>query len=246
MTRWILPPVACLAVVAAVSSASRPAAAVACPSSPANRLTITPDSTQLITVVPARRTSTQAPLRLWTKAGGGCWIPAGGPWRAWLGRNGVSARHREGDGTTPSGTFGFQRTMYGAATNPGVRYAYHRTVCGDWWVEDPRSRFYNRFRHVRCGAEPLFGSGEELSRSPTAYRYLAVVDYNTHPVVPGRGSGIFLHASIGRPTSGCVSLPVGRLVTTLRWLRPAGHPRIAIGTSADLGSSAAFGSVAPS
>jgi L,D-peptidoglycan transpeptidase YkuD (ErfK/YbiS/YcfS/YnhG family) len=51
--------------------------------------------------------------------------------------------------------------------------------------------------------------------------------------VPGRGSGIFLHASTGRPTLGCVSLPLPRLITTLRWLRPSAA-RIAIGTAADL------------
>jgi L,D-peptidoglycan transpeptidase YkuD (ErfK/YbiS/YcfS/YnhG family) len=35
--------------------------------------------------------------------------------------------------------------MYGVAPNPGVRYRYHRIVCGDWWVEDARSPHYNRF-----------------------------------------------------------------------------------------------------
>src|SRR5439155_22074452 len=150
------------------------------------------------------------------------------------GRGAVSDRHRDGDRTAPAGSFGFERTMYGVAPDPGVRYAYHRVVCGDWWVEDSSSAFYNRFRHIRCGAHPPFRSGEELSRSPTAYRYLAVIGYNTDPVVPGRGSGIFLHVSIGRPTAGCVSLPVRRLVTVLRWLRPVGHPRIVIGTSAEI------------
>jgi L,D-peptidoglycan transpeptidase YkuD (ErfK/YbiS/YcfS/YnhG family) len=45
--------------------------------------------------------------------------------------------------------------------------------------------------------------------------------------VPGRGSAIFLHVAAGS-TAGCVSLPEGRLVRLLRWLRPAAHPRIAI------------------
>jgi hypothetical protein len=31
-----------------------------------------------------------------------------------------------------------------------------------------------------------------------------------------------------------VSLPLPQLVRTLRWLRPAAHPLIAIGTAADL------------
>jgi L,D-peptidoglycan transpeptidase YkuD (ErfK/YbiS/YcfS/YnhG family) len=125
--------------------------------------------------------------------------------------------------------------MYGLAANPGVHYAYRRIVCGDWWVEDSRSPFYNQFRHVRCGAKPPFRvTSEDLSGSPTAYRHLAVIGYNADPVVPGRGSGIFLHASTGRPTLGCVTLPLPELVRTLRWLRPASAPLIAIGTRSSL------------
>jgi L,D-peptidoglycan transpeptidase YkuD (ErfK/YbiS/YcfS/YnhG family) len=63
-----------------------------------------------------------------------------------------------------------------------------------------------------------------------------VIDYNTNPIVPGKGSGIFLHASTGRPTLGCVSLPLARLITVLRWLRPASAPLIAIGTLAEIRS----------
>ena len=60
-------------------------------------------------------------------------------------------------------------------------------------------------------------TSEDLSRSPTAYHHLAVIAYNTKLIVPGRGSGIFLHASTGRPTLGCVSLPLPQLLTMLRW-----------------------------
>jgi L,D-peptidoglycan transpeptidase YkuD (ErfK/YbiS/YcfS/YnhG family) len=66
-------------------------------------------------------------------------------------------------------------------------------------------------------------------------RHLAVIDYNAHPVVAGRGSGIFLHVSAsGGPTLGCVSLPYSELVATLRWLRPPAKPLIAIGTAAKI------------
>jgi L,D-peptidoglycan transpeptidase YkuD (ErfK/YbiS/YcfS/YnhG family) len=88
---------------------------------------------------------------------------------------------------------------------------------------------------VRCGSKPTFRTtSEDMSRSPTAYRHLAVIAYNTNPVVSGRGSGIFLHVSTGRPTLGCVSLPLPQLLRTLRWLRPGANPLIAIGTAADL------------
>jgi L,D-peptidoglycan transpeptidase YkuD (ErfK/YbiS/YcfS/YnhG family) len=223
---------ACLAfALAAPAAGSRPTAG--CPASLPNRLSSTGEATQLITVVAEHRTSTRGSLRLWRKADG-CWRPVAGPWSAWLGGRGVSADRREGDRTTPVGSFGIGRTMYGVAPNPGVRYRYRRIVCGDWWVEDPRSPYYNQFRHVRCGSKPPFAVvSDDLSRSPTAYRHFAFIRFNAGPVVPGRGSGIFLHASTGRPTLGCISLPLAQLVTTLRWLRPASAPRIAIGTPAD-------------
>jgi L,D-peptidoglycan transpeptidase YkuD (ErfK/YbiS/YcfS/YnhG family) len=144
-----------------------------------------------------------------------------GPWRARVGRNGLSAHHREGDGTTPTGTFGIGPVIYGIDPDPGVRLRYHRLACGDWWDEDPRSRTYNTFRHVACGTSPPFGGGSEaLWRISPAYRAFAVIDYNAHPVVPGRGSAIFLHVDTGRATNGCVSLPRSELRSLLVRLRP--------------------------
>jgi L,D-peptidoglycan transpeptidase YkuD (ErfK/YbiS/YcfS/YnhG family) len=63
-----------------------------------------------------------------------------------------------------------------------------------------------------------------------AYPHLAVIEFNMRPVVPGRGSGIFLHAQTGGPTNGCVSLRRADLVRVLRWLRPQASPHIAIDT----------------
>lgn len=226
-----------LVLLAAAPAGARHVQDAECPATVANGLASAGSSTQLITVVASSATSIRGTVRLW-KRSDGCWAPISGSWTAWLGRRGVSAAKREGDHTTPAGVFGIGGTMYGIAPNPGVRYAYRRIVCGDWWVEDSRSPFYNRFRHVDCGANPPFRvTSEDLSRSPTAYRHFAFIRYNADPVVPGRGSGIFLHASTGRPTLGCVSFPLPKLVRTLRWLRPASAPLIAIGTRASLAKS---------
>jgi L,D-peptidoglycan transpeptidase YkuD (ErfK/YbiS/YcfS/YnhG family) len=143
-----------------------------------------------------------------------------GPWPARVGRHGLSAHHREGDGTTPLGTYSIGATVFGLDADPGVRLRYHRLVCGDWWDEDARSATYNSFRHLPCGATPPFRDGSEaLWRAAVAYREFAVIDYNSRPVVPGRGSAIFLHDDTGRATNGCVSLPRPDLLRTLRWLR---------------------------
>jgi L,D-peptidoglycan transpeptidase YkuD (ErfK/YbiS/YcfS/YnhG family) len=223
-----------LVLLPAAAATGGNAARAACPPTLANQLASTGSATQLVTVVTLRRASTIGAFRAWTKTGE-CWAPVDGPWTAWVGQRGISEHKREGDRTTPSGIFPFNEVMYGLAPNPGVRYRYHRIVCGDWWVEDSRSRYYNRFRHVRCGAKPPFRiTSEDMSKSPTAYRHLVVIDYNTNPIVPGRGSGIFLHVTHGNPTLGCISLPLSQLLTILRWLRPAKQPLIVIGTRASI------------
>jgi L,D-peptidoglycan transpeptidase YkuD (ErfK/YbiS/YcfS/YnhG family) len=183
---------------------------------------------QLVTVDAVSARTSTALVRLFRRDGR-CWRRLAGPWRAHVGRNGLSARHREGDGTTPLGTFAIGTVAYGVAADPGTRLAYHVLVCGDWWDEDPASSTYNRFRHVRCGTSPPFhGASEALWLQTAAYAHFAVIEYNTSPVVAGRGSAIFIHVDVGRPTNGCVSLPATDLVELLRLLRPADAPVVSI------------------
>lgn len=190
-----------------------------------------PASSQQLVTVHARPDATVASLELWQRRGS-CFRRVAGPWHAELGLAGLSSRKREGDGATPTGTYRFGATMYGIDSDPGVAFRYHRLVCGDWWDEDPSSTAYNTFRHVSCGARPAFGGASEaLWRISPQYRYFAVIEYNAHPVVAGRGSAIFLHVSTGHPTTGCVSLPESELVHVLRWLRPAARPSIRLSLS---------------
>ena len=209
------------------------ALALPCPANLANELASTRSATQLITVEATGFRTTYATLRLWRRSGR-CWKAAAGPWSARLGRSGLSDRHREGDGTTPTGAYAIGPVVYGTAGDPGVRYAYHRLVCGDWWDEDPSSRTYNRFRHVACGTRPPFRGESEALWTIPAYRHFAVIQYNVAPVVPGRGSAIFLHDTVGAVTNGCVSVAPARLDLILRWLDPAAGPLIVIGTSAEI------------
>ena len=168
------------------------------------------------------------------------------PWRsvfgAWAAETGSGHLHdvrHEGDHSTPTGVYAIGPTMYGNDPQPaGLHYAYHRLVCGDWWDEDPDSPRYNRFVHVPCRVTPGFAAwSEPLWTETVAYPYFAVIQFNTHPIVIGAGapgSGIFLHSWVGGPTEGCVALPTARLLAVLRWMNPAAHPQVAIGTDREL------------
>ena len=168
------------------------------------------------------------------------WRPVFPAWQAETGWGHLRDVRHEGDGSTPTGVYPFGRTMYGNDPNPGgLHDAYHQLVCGDWWDEDPYSPQYNRFVHVPCGTTPHFASwSEALWTETAAYPYLAVIDFNDNPTIGGRnapGSGIFLHAWVDGPTAGCVALPLPDLLEVLRWLEPADHPVIEIGTDAEVG-----------
>jgi len=213
---------------------ARARATAPCEANPADSLRSTAAASQLVIVVAQSASSTTATATLWQRTNR-CFFHSGGPWPARLGRNGLSSHHLEGDGTTPIGAFGIGPVMYGVAPDPGVAYRYHQLTCGDWWDEDPTTPSYNRFVHVPCGTRPPFSGGSEaLWTEVTAYRYFAVIEYNTSPIVSGRGSAIFLHASTGGTTNGCVSLSEPELVQTLRWLLPARHPLVVIDTTAAL------------
>lgn len=204
--------------------------ALACPSNLANEMDVPAGARQLVTVEAKTMRTTYAELRTWRRVRG-CWQPATGPYGARLGKNGLSSDRREGDGTTPTGLYPIGPTMYGNDPNPGVRFRYRRLRCGDWWNEDPRSPTYNSFQHAPCGTRPPFSvSSDGMWQKPQQYPFLAVVEYNMRPVVPGKGSGIFLHARMDGPTIGCVSIPKEQLRAVLRWLRPGDKPVIGIGT----------------
>jgi L,D-peptidoglycan transpeptidase YkuD (ErfK/YbiS/YcfS/YnhG family) len=219
-----------VAVLAAAPGAAHPAAD-ACPANLASSLASTGTASQLVTVTGRSTASTAGTMRLWARTGG-CWHEAAGPWFAYLGFAGLSGDHHEGDGTTPMGAFGIGPVLYGVAPSPGVHYAYHQLVCGDWWDEDPGSPEYNTFQHVACGSTPPFaGASEALWRSTVAYSHLVFVEYNAGPAIPGRGSAIFIHVELGHPTNGCVSLAPAQVLRLVRWLDPAAHPLVVIGTA---------------
>jgi L,D-peptidoglycan transpeptidase YkuD (ErfK/YbiS/YcfS/YnhG family) len=206
------------------------AVASACPAG-APTTAVPATTTQLITVRAARRKTTYATLRTWRRVEG-CWLPVAGPYNARVGRNGLRLNRREGDGTTPIGTFDISSRMYGNQPNPGVKFRYTRLRCGDWWVEDPASPAYNTFQRIGCGRRPPFKTTTpDMSKDTTAYAYLAVIEFNMNPIVRGRGSGIFLHVQTGSPTNGCISLRRAQLLGVLRWLSPAASPRIVISTN---------------
>jgi L,D-peptidoglycan transpeptidase YkuD (ErfK/YbiS/YcfS/YnhG family) len=134
-----------------------------------------------------------------------------------LGRAGVVADKREGDGGTPQGRFFLRELRYRAdrIAAPTTSLPAYPIDPADGWCDDPADGAYNRL--VRL---PLPASAEALMREDDLYDALVVIGYNDDPVVPGAGSAIFLHVAKGQPgafepTAGCVALPLEDLLRVL-------------------------------
>jgi L,D-peptidoglycan transpeptidase YkuD (ErfK/YbiS/YcfS/YnhG family) len=184
---------------------------------------------QVITVEAATLRSTTAQLTLFRRLADGTYARTWGPVVAYVGIHGVG-RTREGLGRTPSGVFTLTQA-FGNQPNNGTRLPYFLAGPDDWWDENPSSPGYNR--HVVSRTSPG-GTSENLFYAGIAYSRTVVINYNTDPVVKGKGSGFFLHVSTGSPTAGCVSIPAGSLTIVMHWLQPSLHPviSIAVGSAA--------------
>ena len=136
-----------------------------------------------------------------------------------LGRSGILANKREGDGATPRGVFQLRRLWWRAdrGPRPRTRLPVRRITPDVAWCEDPRDRRYNR-PFLRSANEP----GDRLWRTDALYDLIVEIDHNTRPRVAGRGSAVFLHVARPdrSPTAGCVAMGVAELRQLLSRLTP--------------------------
>jgi len=121
-----------------------------------------------------------------------------------IGRGRLTRDKREGDGATPVGSFPLRQVLYRAdrLARPETLLPARALHPLDAWCDAPDDPGYNRL--VR---QPHGASFELMWRADHLYDLVVVVGYNDDPVVPGRGSAIFLHLARDdfSPTEGCVA-----------------------------------------
>jgi L,D-peptidoglycan transpeptidase YkuD (ErfK/YbiS/YcfS/YnhG family) len=153
----------------------------------------------------------------------------GKEYRCATGKGGFSAGKKEGDGCTPIGTFPLRECWYRAdrLQIPETKLPLRVIHENDGWCDDLKSPHYNC--HIILAGEgdaknlpplawmdtPLLTSPrkraegyERLFREDHVYDLIVPIGYNDEPVVPGRGSAIFMHLAHDdyRPTEGCIAL----------------------------------------
>lgn len=132
-----------------------------------------------------------------------------------LGRSGVSENKKEGDGATPAGTFPIRKVFYRAdkVERPKSVFETEAISNNDGWCDDPGDKNYNRYIVFPCSA-----SAEHLWRRDDIYDVIVVLGYNDEPIIPGKGSAIFMHVARPdySPTEGCIALSRADLLEVLK------------------------------
>jgi L,D-peptidoglycan transpeptidase YkuD (ErfK/YbiS/YcfS/YnhG family) len=120
-----------------------------------------------------------------------------------IGRGGLSAAKREGDGATPVGEHRIVMTLYRPDRIPSPAPWAQPILPGDLWSDASDDPEYNNW--VRA---PYAPSHETLRRADRLYDLVLVTDWNWPDAVPGAGSCIFIHQwrRPGFPTEGCLAL----------------------------------------
>jgi L,D-peptidoglycan transpeptidase YkuD (ErfK/YbiS/YcfS/YnhG family) len=190
-------------------------------------------TTQVVTVNHTR--GYRARLVLWSRTSTGWHRRLESTGRVGYGGLVAGSKRDQGTGTTPLGTYRLLSSFGTHRRQPGWDLAHRVIGSGDYWVQDNRSRYYNRYRNSSQGGFRWWlptsndNSSERLRRFAHQYEYAILTGFNYTAQVRHRGAGIFLHVNGKGATAGCVSAPRRVLRALMNRLDPTRSPVIAIG-----------------
>lgn len=149
----------------------------------------------------------------------GKWKLAIAPVKASTGRNGFAQENekKEGDGKTPNGLYALGQ-LYSYEKDVDTKIHFQQVDSLDKWIDDSSSNDYNKYVRGETSAK----SFEHLKLNSIDYKYCMVIEYNTNPVVKGKGSAIFFHVANEKyaPTAGCVAIAENDMLQFLKWFKP--------------------------
>ena len=134
-----------------------------------------------------------------------------------IGRGGVTADKREGDGATPVGKHRIMGLYYRPDRLPAPAPWAIPIRPFDLWSDDITDPAYN---HLVRTPHPF--SHETMRRSDPLYDMVLITDWNWPRAIPGKGSAIFLHIwrKPHHPTQGCVAFSRENLLWIIQRLTP--------------------------
>lgn len=156
------------------------------------------------------------------------WVVKQKPIEAGIGKNGFAppSDKKEGDGKSPTGIFKLGK-LFSYEKQFQTLLENQQTTKEDKWIDDVNSPDYNK--HI-IGATSA-KSYENMLLKDDVYKYCTVIEYNTNPIIKGKGSAIFFHLALksGTFTSGCVAIKEEYMKLMVNWLDPKLNPTIIMG-----------------
>ena len=141
-----------------------------------------------------------------------------------LGRSGIRKNKKEGDKTTPKGIFSLGNLYYRADRIKKVDTYLKCKVIKKFmgWCDNPKDKKYNKEFNFQSKTK-----GEKLFRKDHKYDAFIPIKYNTNPVIPYRGSVIFLHLTRNyKPTAGCVAIKLQNFLDLMKYIKPTDRLKI--------------------
>ena len=134
--------------------------------------------------------------------------------RCSLGKGGIREKKKEGDNITPMGIFKITSIYYrpDKIKKISTQLKKIKITKNIGWCDDPKSNFYNR--EIKL---PNKFSHEKFYRKDNLYDIIAILNYNTKPIIKNKGSAIFIHIANNnyKPTAGCVGIKKSNLIKLL-------------------------------
>ena len=135
-----------------------------------------------------------------------------------VGKRGIKRKKKEGDLSTPKGTFQIKKVYYRHDKVKNLKTIFKKIVIRKnmGWCDDPRSNRYNKLIKY-----PFKYKSEKLFRTDNIYDIILVLNFNMNPIKKDKGSAIFIHVAKSKfsPTKGCVALEKKELRKLLKTLK---------------------------
>ncbi len=131
-----------------------------------------------------------------------------------LGKNGIRSNKREGDLSTPKGTYLIKKLYYRSDKINKIRTKIHKIKIKKnmGWCNDPNHKKYNSLIQIKNNLKH-----EKMYRKDSKYDLLIVIDYNLKKPIPYKGSAIFIHLTNNyNPTAGCIALNKNDMLILLK------------------------------
>lgn len=145
---------------------------------------------------------------------------------AFVGKNGITTNHIEGDGKTPLGIYELGM-IFGTHPIEEVQIENYIQINDElYWVDDIDSKYYNKLVNIK-NVKKDWTSAEHLIDYPKRYEY--AIEIKTNPQnIKGKGSAIFLHCSINEPTHGCIAIDREAMKKIINFIKSEGKDNLNI------------------